>query len=390
MRRRTRATGAILLAIGAAPVLAAGVAAAHGVGSSQLRLRVDGIQVNGSWEVLLRDARLAVGLDAAAAGEPAWRELQGREAALRGYLGGRLSLTADGAACATEMSRSPVEWQPERQQIAVRFTATCPAEPRRLGVACDLLFDRDPAHRVYFAVEDARGEHAGLFRAARRAVTIDVRQFHAGADFVELVREGIAHIWTGLDHVLFLLALLLPAPLARAGAGWSPRPGLAATAREVVKVVTAFTLAHSLTLGLCFSGVMAPRAQWVEVAIAVSVFAAAWNNLRPFLPGRAWMIALAFGLIHGLGFAGALRNLALPIGARGFALAAFNVGVELGQLAIVAVLLPLLHLVGRRPFYPRIVMGVGSLAIAWLAALWFVERGFGLPVLGAAAAFTGR
>ncbi|HMF39281.1 MAG TPA: HupE/UreJ family protein, partial [Polyangia bacterium] len=150
------------------------------------------------------------------------------------------------------------------------------------------------------------------------------------------------------------------------------------------------TLAHSLTLGLCFFGVMAPRAQWVEVAIAVSVFAAAWNNLRPFLPGRAWMIALAFGLIHGLGFAGALRNLALPIGARGFALAAFNVGVELGQLAIVAVLLPLLHLVGRRPFYPRIVMGAGSLAIAWLAALWFVERGFGLPVLGAAAAFTGR
>jgi hypothetical protein len=177
-----------------------------------------------------------------------------------------------------------------------------------------------------------------------------------------------------------LLALLLPAPLARASGRWAPRPGLAATAREVVKVVTAFTLAHSLTLALSFLGVVAPRPQWVEVAIAVSVFAAAWNNLRPFLPGRAWALALAFGLVHGLGFAGALRNLALPIRARGFALAAFNLGVEVGQLAIVAALLPLLYIAGRRRFYPRAVMGVGSLAVAWVAVLWVLERAFGVPV----------
>src|SRR5262249_8285044 len=158
--------------------------------------------------------------------------------------------------------------------------------------------------------------------------------FHAGADFLEFVREGVRHIWSGLDHLLFLLALLLPAPLARAWGRWEPRAGLAAAAREGLKVVTAFTVAHSLTLGLAFFGLVSFRAQWVEVAIALSVFAAAWNNLRPFLPGRAWAMALAFGLVHGLGFAGALRNLALPIRARGLALAAFNVGVELGQLAI--------------------------------------------------------
>jgi hypothetical protein len=367
--------------VAALPLLSGGGAAAHGVGSSQLRLRVDGARAEGAWEVQVRDARLALGLDPAAAGDPGWPELEARAALLRGYLAARVALTADGAACAIAVAEAPLARSAD--QVGVRFTATCPGQPRRFGLACDLIFDRDPRHRVYYAVEDARGEHAGLLRADRRAVAIDVRQSRASTDFVEFVREGIAHIWTGADHLLFLLALLLPAPLLRARAVWSPRPGLAATAREVVKVVTAFTLAHSLTLALAFFGVLLPNPRWVEAAIAVSVFAAAWNNLRPFLPGRAWALALAFGLVHGLGFAGALRNLALPIRARGLALVAFNVGVELGQLAIVAVLLPLLYAAGRRRLYPRAVLGVGSLAIAWVAALWFLERAFDLPVFTA-------
>jgi hypothetical protein len=119
----------------------------------------------------------------------------------------------------------------------------------------------------------------------------------------------------------------------------------------------------------------------VETGIALSVFAAAWNNLRPFLPGRAWWIAGGFGLIHGLGFAGALNNLSLPRHARVLALGAFNVGVELGQLAIVCVALPLLYAASRRRAYPRFVMGVGSLGIAWLALLWAVQRGTGLTLL---------
>jgi hypothetical protein len=251
----------------------------------------------------------------------------------------------------------------------------------RLDMRCEILFDADAKHRAYFSVDDARVTHVGLFRADRRTATLEVHQFHAGEAVAELLRDGIGHIWTGLDHVLFLLALLLPAPLLRARGGWQPRPGLAPTAREVVRVVTAFTLAHSVTLGLSFFGVLMPPARWVEVAIALSVLAAAWNNLRPFLPGRAWVMALGFGLIHGLGFAGALRNLSLPTRARGLALAGFNCGVEIGQLAIVAALLPLLYAGSRRRWYPRLVMGVGSLLIAWVAALWTVQRAFALHVL---------
>lgn len=364
-------------------VLAPGAASAHGTGMSQLRLRVNGRLVDGEWEVQLGDAQLALGFDPQARepGEPGWRKLQQHADLLRAYLIQRLALSADGAPCPVWPAPVPPDWQPDQGMLVVHLAGACGSEPVRLGIRCDLLFDVDPKHRAYFSVEDARVTQAGVFRDDRRAATLEVHQFHLGAGFIEFFREGVGHIWSGVDHILFLLALLLPASLVRAGSGWSLRRGLGPTAREVVKIVTAFTLAHSLTLGLAFFGLVSLRARWVEVAIALSVFAAAWNNLRPFLPGRGWAMALVFGLVHGLGFAGALRNLALPIHARGLALAAFNVGVEVGQLVIVAMVLPLLYAASRRRWYPRLVLGVGSLVVAWVAILWTVERAFGLSLI---------
>jgi hypothetical protein len=360
-------------------VLVPGAAGAHGLGASQLRLRVDGVRVEGAWEAQLADARRASGLDPAPGGEAGWRELDAREAVLRDRVVRGLTISADGAACAVRAD-APVEWQRELEQVRVPLRAACPIEPRRLSLGWDLLFDREPTHRAYYAVEDARTTQAGVFRAERRRVELEVRQQHPGADFLEFAREGLRHIWGGIDHLLFLFALLLPAPLVRAEGAWSRREGLGASGREVLKVVTAFTVAHSLTLALATVGGVAPPARLVEVAIALSVLAAAWNNLRPFLPGRAWVMAFAFGLVHGLGFAGALRNLALPLRARGLALLAFNVGVEAGQLAIVVPLLPLLYAASRRRGYARLGMGVGSLAIAWVAALWVLERGLGVAL----------
>ena len=359
-------------------------AAAHGLGMSQLRMRVSGAQVDGTWELQPGDARLALGLDPHATGDTGWRELNDHRAALRDLLARDMALAADGRTCPVTFADGPLaaaaltSTQPD--QVVVGFVASCPSEPSRLAIRCDLLFDLDPKHRAYFSVDDARVTHLGLFRADNRSVTVDVHHFHPWAGFVEFVGEGVRHIWGGLDHLLFLLALLLPAPLVRAADVWSPRAGFGATVREVLKVVTAFTAAHSLTLGLSFFGLVTLPSRWVELAIALSVFAAAWNNLRPFLPGRAWVLALAFGLVHGLGFAGALRNLSLPSRARGLALLGFNVGVEVGQLAIVVLILPILYAAARRTFYPRRLMGAGSLGIAWLAVMWSLQRGFGLSL----------
>ncbi len=147
-------------------------------------------------------------------------------------------------------------------------------------------------------------------------------------------------------------------------------------------MVTAFTCAHSVTLALSFFGIIRLPVEITESAIAASVFVAAWNNLHPFLPGKAWVMAATFGLVHGLGFANALAQLGAPPHLRALALGSFNVGVELGQLVIVGVALPLLYAASRRQFYPRVVMGAGSFAICWVAVLWFLERGFDIQLFG--------
>ena len=164
--------------------------------------------------------------------------------------------------------------------------------------------------------------------------------------FVDYLEEGVLHIWAGFDHILFLLSLLLPAvlvPSAISGEAWAAAPGFRAALWDVLKVVTAFTVAHSITLSLATLGVVSLPSRLVESAIAASVVLAAVNNIRPVVHGGRWIIAFCFGLIHGFGFASVLSDLGLPQGSLLLALIAFNLGVELGQLAIVAVFLPLAY-----------------------------------------------
>jgi hypothetical protein len=355
------------------------MAAAHGLGMSDLRFHAGAKHLEGEWELTLADARNALALDPSKTGDVALAELRGHEADLRAYVVQHLAITTSDRACPVAAS-APLGWRSDTGHVVASVSADCPSEPQQLTMRCELLFDRDPKHRVYFSVEDARSTHVGAFRSDRRSATIELKQFHVASGFFEFVGDGVEHIWSGIDHLLFVIALLLPAPLERTSGTWARRPHFGLTLREIVKVVTAFTVAHSISLALGFFGLVVLPARWVEATIAFSIFAAAWNNLRPFIPGRSWVIALGFGLVHGLGFAGALRNLAIPLHARGIALAGFNVGVELGQLALVALALPLLYAASRRPWYPRRVMGAGSFAVAWLAVVWTLERAFSLSI----------
>ena len=146
--------------------------------------------------------------------------------------------------------------------------------------------------------------------------------------------------------------------------------------KDVVKVVTAFTLAHSITLSLAALQVISLPSRLVESAIAASVVLAALNNLRGTIESRRWVVAFAFGLIHGFGFASVLTDLGLPQGALVLALVGFNLGVEVGQLAIVAVFLPLAFSLRRTRFYRIGVLKAGSVVVALLAGWWFVQRAF--------------
>jgi len=144
--------------------------------------------------------------------------------------------------------------------------------------------------------------------------------------------------------------------------------------RSVAYVVTAFTVAHSVTLSLAALGLVRPSAQLVEIVIAVSVLLAALNNIRPIVTGRVWAVALVFGLIHGFGFAGALQELGLPRGQELLALLGFNLGVEIGQLGVVLLVVPLLAVMRRHRWYARVVMPALSALIALAALYWIAER----------------
>lgn len=154
------------------------------------------------------------------------------------------------------------------------------------------------------------------------------------------------------------------------------RASLRDSALDILRVVTAFTLAHSLTLSLAALGVVSLPSRLVESAIALTVLLGALNILFPVVRKRRWIVALIFGLVHGLGFAAVLADLGLP--ARGLlqALIGFNAGVEIGQLAIVALLMPVTYLVRETVFYRRLMLPAGAAVISCLAVYWIALRAF--------------
>lgn len=221
------------------------------------------------------------------------------------------------------------------------------------------------------------GDPAG-FPNGRR-VSDDVTDIAAPAGgwriFASYWEEGVWHIWIGFDHILFLLALLLPAVLWWENGRWRPATALRTVLLETAGIVTAFTLAHSLTLTLAVLGVVDLPSRLVETVIASTVVLAALNKLFPLVTARRWLLAFVLGLIHGFGFASVLRELGLPAHALALALAGFNLGVETGQLAIVAVVLPLAFALRQTWLYRRLALPVGSAAVALLALVWCLERG---------------
>ena len=189
-----------------------------------------------------------------------------------------------------------------------------------------------------------------------------------------------------MDHILFLVSLLLPAVLVRARSAWQPGASFRSALIDVAKVVTAFTLAHSITLSLAALSIVVLPSRFVEAGIALSVVLAALNNLFPVLANGRWIAAFGFGLLHGFGFAGALQDLGLPADSLALSLFSFNLGVEAGQLAIVAVFLPLAFALRSTWAYRRVVFAGGSFVIAAIATIWLVERAFDVDVLSALAA----
>jgi hypothetical protein len=374
-----RIFGIVLAAAGLALAMAS-AAKAHKSSDSYLSLRVQGAAIAGQWDIALRDLDYAIGLDGDNDGIITWGELRAREAAIAAYALAHLTVRADDQPCVLRVTEHLVDDHSDGAYAVLRLVADCRAAPQVLDIAYDLLFEVDPQHRGLLRVEAQGRTHTAVFSPSRRGWRLAGGAVGGWRPVVDYFREGVWHIWTGFDHMLFLCALLLPAVLVRRSGQWQAVAGFGEAFRDVLKVVTAFTLAHSITLSLAVLGVIALPSRLVESAIALSVIAAALNNLFPLVDRRLWVVAFAFGLVHGLGFANVLSELGLPREALAVSLVSFNLGVEAGQMALVAQLLPLAYLWRRSWVYPRLVLGAGSLAIAAIASVWLAERSLALSI----------
>jgi HupE / UreJ protein len=355
---------------------------AHGPSDAFLDLDVRGGAIEGRWDVALRDLDLAVQLDGDDDGAITWGELRARESAVSAYALSRLHLSGDGAPCAGQVERIEVDRHGDGAYAVLRLRFACPRPPACLQIRYGLLFDLDPRHRGLLRLRSPAGERAAVL--GPEAQRFDLRTEPPWREAASFVRDGIRHIWTGWDHLLFLLALLLPAVLRRGDARWEPEAGLGRVLARVAGVVTSFTAAHSITLALATLRAVQLPGRLTESAIALSVVVAALNNLFPLLRGRSWALGFGFGLLHGFGFATALATLELDRAALVRALFCFNLGVELGQLAAVAAFLTLAWVARRSAAYRPVAVLAGSAAIAAVAAAWLTERALDLrlPWLG--------
>ena len=342
-------------------VLLPRVASAHVIGISRGEYTPQGAGVGVELTMRADDAALAVtGLDADGDGRVSPAEIDAARAALASVFVSGLTVRADGSPCSGSLEDARPD-APDGLRIVAAYTCPCAVTHLHLGLG---FLERLPAaHRHLATVRLPAGNVDTLAVLARPSIDVDV-QAAPSAGFVSLLRGGVEHILTGADHLAFLLALLLGGTLV---SGKRLRVG------ALLAMLTAFTVGHSGSLALATLGGFAPGSRFVEPAVALSVAYVGAENLFARSVRHRWMLTLPFGFVHGFAFAGGLMPLGLPRAQLPVALLGFNLGVEAGQLLVLAAVLPPLLLLRSRAWYPQSAR-VLSVAIAAAGLLWFVQR----------------
>jgi len=371
-----RALAAALLSIFV--LVLASPAKAHKPSDSYLTLGLEDQRITGRWDIALRDLDFAIGLDADGDGAIRWGEVKARRAQIQTYALSRLTVDGDEKPCWLHASDLLIDQHSDGAYAVLALSGACPAKPQRLGVAYRLFADFDPQHRGLVRLTADGRDHALVLGGARTRQSVAMTGVGRLREVGDFIGTGVFHIWTGFDHLLFLISLLLPAVLMRQDGRWVGQASAKAAGVEILRIVSAFTLAHSITLSLATLGVVSLPARLTESLIALSVVFAAFNNLRPVLTRRIWMAAFVFGLIHGFGFANVLRDLGLAQASLLWALLAFNIGVELGQIVVVGLVMPVAWRARNTRFYGKALMPFGSMAIMLIATIWLIQRALGI------------
>jgi hypothetical protein len=368
LRRRVLAAAAALTC--GLVLLFPSPASAHSLDSSTISVRLSQTAADATVSVALETVDEALGTDYASTAD-----IDRYADEIIAYLDEHLTVTGADGTTWTETYTNPVRESVEGiESFSVDVALdTAGTDPSSFTVTYDAIIEADPTHQAVVVLTDATGDisTAGVLTASDSALKIGDT---AGTGIADMIGYGFHHVLQGADHLLFLVTLLLVAPLVVAAGRWRRREGGAVPAfRKVVQIVTAFAVGHSLTLIASALGWVTLPSAPVEILVATSVAVSALHALRPLTRHGEELIAGAFGLVHGLAFAGILTGLGLDGAPSLLALLAFNLGVELAQLTTVALTFPSLYLASRTRFYPALRV-IGASAALAAATGWALER----------------
>jgi hypothetical protein len=349
-------------------------AMAHAISTSFVALDAPAAQgpVGVRWDLSLHDIVWSVFIDRDFDGTVTWAEVQAAEQTIETAVLDQIAVQRGGAACVLRVADLALAQRVEQNFLSVAMVADCP-HAGLLALSGGLFMNGDASQRVLVSATRGAETLAGVISPAA-AQWNEPERVSVWESFVRFIGEGIWHVAIGYDHIAFVLLLLLPSVLRPVGGKWQGATRLPQVTRDIVTIVTAFTVAHSTTLALAVTGTVQLPTQPIEIAIAASIAVAAGINLLPRLSQLRLPLAFGFGFVHGFGFANALGEIdaagstLLPL------LAGFNIGVEIAQLLIVALVLPLIFMARGTRWYASGVMPLGSCALGAAGVVWLLQR----------------
>ena len=334
------------------------------------------------WDIALRDLEYVLGLDKNIDHKITWHEVKEKQTEIVAYAFSNLDIQRNNQSCQlVNIKDIQINTHTDGSYVTLHIQPRCVAKKGVLTVNYSLLFSDDPNHRGIILDQrhpphnrnNKQASNTHIASPDHHQVNLD---HHKGSlqNLITFIQQGIWHIWIGLDHILFIVTLMLPAVLLYRNKQWTGVTDFKPALISLFKVVTAFTVAHSITLSLATLEIMTLPSRWVESAIALSVILVAINNVKPVFTHARWSIAFLFGLIHGFGFASVLNDLNLNEGSLLLSLLGFNIGVEIGQGLILLLLFPAAYLLRKTVFYKVTILKGGSIIISVLASFWLIQR----------------
>ena len=354
----------------------------HQLDQSYAYLKIYDDKITGRFEITLNDLNKALSVDQD--GKPMTKEnLMERIDEVQNYVTENLKFRANNELLTLDFSQVDTMKVKKRVFVLLDFTLLEKATtPDIIDINYSIMFDVDTNHTGMVLIEQFwRGNifnnerrPALVFSGSNRTQQLDLSGYSIFSGFIGVVKLGIKHIWLGIDHILFLIALILPAAMIRRERRWEPVKEFRSAFFYVVKIVTLFTVAHTLTLSLASFDVVELPSRLVESVIAISITIAALDILYPIFKKKIAWVVFIFGLFHGFGFASVLSHLGVLGEHMALSLFGFNLGVEIGQVAIILVIFPLLYMIRNYSFFPKVVLKYGAVALIMMSLVWFVER----------------